>query len=93
MTTGNKWARREAGMRDERETTAVAHRPSRHGGGCRDGIGDHAGRAGGHRPGTRDAARSRWATGRLLDTDSSALACNSSGPGTIPPPGPVVPLG
>lgn len=29
----------------------------------------------------------------LPDTDSSALACNSSGPGTIPPPGSVVPLG
>jgi phospholipase C len=27
----------------------------------------------------------------LLDTDSSALACNTSGPGTIPPPGSVTP--
>jgi phospholipase C len=27
----------------------------------------------------------------LLDTDPSALACNTSGPGTIPPPGSVSP--
>jgi phospholipase C len=27
----------------------------------------------------------------LLDTDPGALACNTSGPGTIPPPGSVTP--
>jgi phospholipase C len=27
----------------------------------------------------------------LLETDSSALACNVDGPGTIPPPGSVTP--
>ncbi|HEX4657963.1 MAG TPA: hypothetical protein VH307_11290, partial [Streptosporangiaceae bacterium] len=29
----------------------------------------------------------------LLDVDPSALSCNTSGPGTIPPPGSVTPPG
>jgi hypothetical protein len=109
MTTGDKWARREAGTRDGREATALAHRP---------GLDGFTLGADGKLVETKwnlpaltrrdanandmldmlDLTSPAFSTPPplarpLLDTDSSALACNSSGPGTIPPPGSVVPLG